>query len=126
MSQPKLQHHYFQEAVKSLIRIKGHLQHLEQYPKNKDCYRNIFKEATSICDLAMIHGYDGVENIAAKIARYFSNLLRENKWVDSERVHQISEAINMIPRIAESEASLEEHMTIESISFLKDAMEVLF
>ena len=115
-NQPTLQHHYFQEAVKTLIRIKTHLQHLEQYPQNKDCYRRIFEEATSIADLAMIHGYDGVENIAAKIACYFGNLIRENKWVESEMVHQINQAINMIPKVAESEAALEENLTIERIS----------
>lgn len=115
-NQPKLQHHYFQEAVKALIRIKAHLQHLELYPKNKDCYRRIFKETTSIADLAMIHGYDGVENIASKIARYFGKLIRDDKWVESEMVHQINQAINMIPKVAESEAALEESMTIEKIS----------
>lgn len=115
-NQPKLQHHYFQEAVKALIRIKAHLQHLERYPKNKDCYRRIFKETTSIADLAMIHGYDGVENIASKIARYFGKLIRDDKWVESEMVHQINQAINMIPKVAESEAALEESMTIEKIS----------
>lgn len=115
-NQLKLQQYYFQEAVKTLIRIKTHLQHLEQYPKNKDCYRRIFKEATAIADLAMIHGYDGVENIATKIARYFGKLIREDKWVESGMVHQINQAINMIPKVAESEAELEENLTIERIS----------
>ncbi len=115
-NQPKLQHHYFQEAVKTLIRIKDHLHHLEQYPKNKDCYRRVLKEATAIADLAMIHGYDGVENIAAKVARYFGNLIKEDKWVDTEMVQQINQAINMIPKVAESETELEENMTIERIS----------
>ncbi len=115
-NQPKLQHHYFQEAVKTLIRIKTHLQHLEKFPKNKNCYRQVFKEASAIADLAMIHGYEGVENIATKIARYFGKLIRDDKWVESEMVHQINQAINMIPKVAESEAELEEHMTIESIS----------
>ena len=110
-----LQDTYSREILRGLTSIKRSLSKLKEDPGKKKELDKIRNAARTISDLAMIHGFEGVENIAEKIWSQI-NKATKLKVVDKSLLAKIDAAANGIQRIAEMEKTIESQMNVERIS----------
>ena len=111
-----LQTHYSREIFRILTKIKQELTAFKNNPADTELLKQSHALIISITDLAMIHGYEGVEKIAGKLVTLFNNSISENKSSGQRFFTKVEAAINAIYQIAELEASAEDFMTIEYIN----------
>lgn len=115
-SEHTLQTHYFREIMRGLLRIKASLARLKTEPACLEHIALIRDTAACLRDLAMIHGYDGVENISAKIHSTFDQIFTSKRSADVHLIARLYAGISVIQKIAELEDSIEGQMTVERIS----------
>ncbi len=106
---------YLREIFKALRRLKALLEELKREPSRREYIQGIRQSAQSIRDLAMIHGFDGVEKIAGKIASTFARVLRSSVALEPQFVTRVESAVLAIKQIAEVEDTLESQMSIDRI-----------
>ncbi len=107
---------YFQQVFCNLSTMKKSLEALKKAPRNRELLIQFEKAARTIMDLAMIHGYEGVEKIASKIQVVFSRFIRSGAMISPEFTHKADIALHILRNITELEDSLEHRMTVEKCS----------
>jgi len=108
-----LKGHYFRQVFFHLSTIKLSLETLKENPAATQPVRRITCAAETISDLAMIHGYEGVEKTAHKIAAILCRLQAAPTPVDHAVLDRIDQAVKVLRQIAELEDSVEQEMTVE-------------
>lgn len=115
-SDSSLQCFYNQEVKRGLEHIGASLIKLKQEPGNRECLYQIKELAESISDLAMIHGYEGVETIAEKIRNSTDHELRGKNDLDKNFLTKIGLAVTAIRQVMEMEDYVENQITFEKFS----------
>lgn len=107
---------YFQQVFCNLSTMKNSLEGLKKTPDNRELLIQFEEAACTIMDLAMIHGYEGVEKIASKIQVVFSKFIRSGSMISPEFTQKADIALYILRNITELEDSLERGMTVEKSS----------
>ena len=106
----------FSEIYRSVHRMSRALFKLKKSPGRVEFAVSILKMAHKIRDFAMIHGYEGVENVACHFCRQFEAHSRTHPVVTRENLLKIESWILSIKRMVEIEECEENNTTIETIS----------
>jgi len=107
---------YFQSIFCNLSTMKNSLEGLKKTPQDRQLLNQFEKAARTIMDLAMIHGYEGVEKIAHKIQIVFYRFIRNGSRISPEFIQKADIALHILRNITELEDSLEQGMTVEKCS----------
>ncbi|RMF61648.1 MAG: hypothetical protein D6743_13270 [Calditrichaeota bacterium] len=111
-----LRHTYFREMMRSLKKMKAALGAWQKRPEERTHPQAIAAAAREVADLAMIHGYEGVESIAEQLQQ---SLGRMNLSDDPERAGvflKVESAIVAIRQIARIEDFLEGRLTVRRVA----------
>lgn len=106
----------FSEIYRALHRMSRALFKLRRSPARIEFAISILKMARKIRDLAMIHGYEGVENVACNFCRQFEAHSQAGSVVNDDGLAKIESWILSIKRMVAIEESEENNTTIETIS----------
>ncbi|MFQ5864158.1 MAG: hypothetical protein ACE5IW_02905 [bacterium] len=96
---PSPQDYYYQEARQTLDQIECSLSELQKDPSNQDHWHQIKACAQNVSDLAMIHGYEGVENIANMIRCNSEQILRKEIELGSFLIRKFRLALEAIRQV---------------------------
>ena len=110
---PSLQKPYVRKVMRGLKKIRIALARVHDNPNNRDACVEIRETAQSISELAMIHGYHGVESIARKMYTSFN---RSRIKSDPDFLYKIELAVKGIQRVVEMEGGIENKLTIEKVT----------
>jgi hypothetical protein len=108
-----LENTYFREVMRCLYRIQKYLTRIQNGGEQRQYLIEITETSRQIADLAMIHGFDGVENVARKMISTFENLLRTNAGLHPALHSNVAAAIDTVQKIADIEAQIESELKIE-------------
>lgn len=109
----RLQGYYLQQISASLQRLKTALRGLAENPDQWRKLARMHLLARKIADLAMIHGYEGVETIGEKIAHATHRALTSERPVDKHLITKMATAVRTMDEIVRMEENLEGEMTVE-------------
>ncbi len=112
----RIQTTYLHETFRALCRFNDLLHDLGARAEDRALWDELLAVADRIRDLAMIHGFDGVEKITTTIASSLRDSLRGGSPLEAATLERIESAALAIKDIAEAETALEQHMTVERIS----------
>lgn len=114
ISSEMLPHEYYRnQVVHELTRIESILTELKHDLQNKKLLTGVMRSAENVADLAMIHGYEGVESIAEKVRSSTHRLLEEDIELDDAFPAKTRIAVAAIYSILRMENDLEGHMTLD-------------
>jgi hypothetical protein len=114
--QTSLQSFYLQEICINLKKIERAIAKWRRAPRKADHLKIVQSAAFAVLDLSMIHGYDGVENMAGKLLQTVTHLLRVRERYSSIVGAKLKAAVLTIRRVAEMEAESERQMTVENVN----------
>lgn len=111
-----LENTYFVEIVKGLSRIQKSMHKLRAEPYQHLHIVDMQSAAQSVADLAMVHGYEGVESIARRMETALKALLRDKAEVEQSLFGMVERAVATIQRFANVEDKLESELTVEKVN----------
>lgn len=111
--QNSLKDFYCQEIISGIERIDNSLSELEAEPGKREYLRQIKDSAQSISDLAMIHGFEGVEAIADKIIATTISLLSSEADLDKSYSTKVKVAITTLRQVFQMEDDMESLMSVD-------------
>lgn len=106
---------YLRQVLSNLLRIERALAELKPSPNSQKCLLKIKEASRAIADLAMIHGFEGMETISRKLSSTIEYLLRSSMDLSFQVVYKVQVAIRTMRKVAEMEAFIERQMTVERI-----------
>ncbi len=104
-----MQKPYVRKVMRGLKKIRIALALVHDNPNNRDACIEIRNTAQSISELAMIHGYHGVESIARKI---YTSFKRSRIKSDPDFLYKIELAVKGIQRMAGMEGGIESKLKV--------------
>ena len=113
---PDLQFYFLREVLHTLLQIRCSLRSLSEDPSQRNHQKKIRRHLTGVRDLAMVHGFDGVEKIAGKLFANLEKALTDSKNFDAAFVSKLNEAVVTLERVVALEAEMEARMSIELIN----------
>lgn len=114
-TQANLQSYYLHETLHALRDLKLTLESIKKDKPGLSEMRVALATSERIRDLAMIHGFDGVEKIGEKIVSTLRKLIAGGAKADDQFWANLESAVLAIKQVAEVEDTLERQMTVESI-----------
>ena len=108
-----MQKPYVRKVMRGLKKIRIALARVHDNPNNRDACIEIRNTAQSISELAMIHGYHGVESIARKI---YTSFKRSKIKSDPDFLYKIELALKGNQRVVGMEDGIERKLTIEKVT----------
>ncbi|MFQ5648817.1 MAG: hypothetical protein ACE5IY_02660 [bacterium] len=109
--------YYFSEFMRSLHRMSSILTKLKPEEDNQAHLAAACEAAHRIRDLAMVHGYAGVENVANKFCQQFGQFTHGKKELDAQLLEKVESGVMAIRRLAEIEDSVEDQMIVEHLNW---------
>ncbi|MCH8872868.1 hypothetical protein IH824_08890 [candidate division KSB1 bacterium] len=109
MQDPSLQKPYVRKVMRGLKKIRIALALVHDNPNNRDACIEIRNTAQSISELAMVHGYHGVESIALKI---YTSFKRSRIKSDPDFLYKIELAVKGIQRVVGMEGRIESKLKV--------------
>ncbi len=100
------QEYYYKELRNVLDKIKTSLTHLQKEPRNLIYLQQIKDSAEAASDLAMIHGYEGVENIAKTIRSSSDHILGQNQEIGESFISKVDLAVKAIRQVMDLEENI--------------------
>lgn len=113
-SQP-LQYSYLREVVNNLCALRSVLDSLRSGADVKRDLAEIQERTRRISDLAMVHGFEGVEVVAAKLSSKLKQHL-SCESVDPVLLFKIESSVKAIQTVLKIEEVVERGMTVECIN----------
>ncbi|MFQ5706476.1 MAG: hypothetical protein ACE5HO_03455 [bacterium] len=110
-----LRYYYFDEVRRHLQQIDLSLSGLANGEGKSQGLSKLKNAAQSIEDLAMIHGYEGVENIAEKIKSAAGRILQQQYTLDKDFISKVQIAAGAIHKVLEMEERIELQMNMEKL-----------
>ncbi|MFQ5602528.1 MAG: hypothetical protein ACE5HS_04600 [bacterium] len=110
-----LHQYYLHEILAGLKKIEHVMSISEAEVSNHHKLIAISKIAQSISELAMIHGFDGVEKIGHKLFSTLSVLRDSGGEFDETLREKVNLAVYVIRQVATMEAHIERQMNVERI-----------
>lgn len=105
--------YYYQEVLDGIERIENSLPKLDLEPNSREYLQQIEQSATDIADLAMIHGYEGVEAIAEKIISISYSLLDTEEDLDKSYCSKVEAATSAMRQVLSMEEDIESLSTLD-------------
>lgn len=112
---------YFREIFRNLAAIKNGLNRMKRTAADGRAVMDIRRSVVAISDLAMIHGYEGVEKIATKIHGILKDEPASAAGMDVDFFTKVDSAVQILKEITELEDTLEREMTVERASELVES-----
>ncbi|MFQ5823774.1 MAG: hypothetical protein ACE5JB_06945 [bacterium] len=109
------QDYYYQEVMQGLKKIESYLSKLQKEPGNREYVQQIRNIAEYVTDLAMIHGYEGVENIAEKIRSSSDLILCKSEELEKPFLSKIEFAVKAIRQVMELEEDIDYQLIFDEI-----------
>jgi len=105
---------YFAELMRALHRMISARARLKSEPDKRAHLKTIIEFAAKIQDLAMVHGYEGVENVAARFCKQVEPVRRRAATVEisDAAIAGIESGVLAIKEIAELEDSAESELVV--------------
>ncbi|MFQ5752210.1 MAG: hypothetical protein ACE5HI_09460 [bacterium] len=110
-----LQNYYLQEVKCGLTKIEQALAKMHNEPGDREFLVKIKGIAQSISDLAMVHGFEGVEKISGKLSSTIKHLLRAGSEFNKSLIAKVNMTVKAMQQVAEMESYIEKQMTVERI-----------
>ncbi len=107
---------YLQEVMTELNNIEKTVSKIKIEKNNQEYLSRVRDRAQSISDLAMIHGFEGVEKISEKLYSTVKLLLVSSIDLNKSILSKIKMAVKVIKQVARMETDIEKQMTVEKIS----------
>jgi chemotaxis protein histidine kinase CheA len=111
-----LRSYFLREASVNLQKIGTAVAQWQLALENSDCLNEIKSITRALFDLAMIHGYDGVENMAQKLLRIVEHLVKSSAHYDADVAAKMNAAVQAIRQVVEMESGSESQMTVETVN----------
>lgn len=114
--QTSLQRFYLQEVCVNLSKIEKAVARWRRTPKDTACLQKMKTAARAVLDLAIIHGYDGVENMSRRLVQTLEHLVRYRERYSATVAAKLKSAALAIRQVAGLEAENEHQMTVETVN----------
>ncbi len=118
------QNYYFAELMRGLHRISRVVAKLRLGAEKGVSLQRISESFRNIRDLAMIHGYEGVEKLASKIDAELKVKAADCPAPTAGLLDQITAAIVAIKQIAGFEEAMESQLTVDRIDWKAELLRV--
>ncbi len=106
---------YLRKVLLHLAVLEKTMKHLRQAEQSGPYLKRVGAIARAIRDLAMVHGFEGMENIAGKLASTFGVLASREMPLTPPMVDKLEMAIRTMRQVVRMEAKIEQHMTVERV-----------
>ena len=110
-----LQNYYNQEVMAELAAIEQAVLKLQIDKDKLINLKQIRDTAHLLSDLAMIHGFEGVEKISEKLYSTMDHLLNSRIEFNQAMLTKLILAVNVIRQVEDMESIIESQMTVERI-----------
>jgi|GEM_PF-6084743 len=111
-----LQVYFLREVLHALLQTRRSLSSLAEDPRNKNHLRDIRRLLTGVRDLAMVHGFDGIEQITGKLFTHLLQALSDSPHLDADFIATLDEAVIALERVVVLEDEIETRTSIELIN----------
>ncbi|HEX9653092.1 MAG TPA: hypothetical protein VGA99_05235 [bacterium] len=114
--QASLESFYLQQVCTNLKKIEKAIARWRRAGNDVRALKRMKDSSLAIFDFAMVHGYDGVENMALKLQQTVDFLIQARERYNSTIAAKLKSAVLAIRQVVEMEAENERQMTIENVS----------
>ena len=110
------QEQYLTEVNLGVEKIEGILAAIKAEPKDDLNVVALRAAVQFIWDLAMIHGFEGVETISGKLCCTISHSRAAGTQLSPLLLSRVRGALVVIREVAELESTMEQHLTVDTVS----------
>ncbi len=113
---PDLQVHYFREVLHALNLARKALRKLRERPADMGHRIVVHRQITNVRDLAMIHGFDGVERISTRLCNNLKEVMRRAETLQTPFIQKVDAAVVALQRVVILEGDSEARSSIQLIN----------